>query len=50
MIWNKQHLVCGLLVGGILVLAGVALSANWSWLAGLLIAWSIMIIAPKPLS
>jgi hypothetical protein len=50
MTWSQQQIVNSLLVGGFLVVAAVAFSAGWSWLAGILIAWSVMIIAPKPLS
>ena len=50
MTWDKGQLISSILVFCILVLAGFALSANWSWLAGFLIALSLTVIAPKPLS
>ena len=48
--WDKGQLVSSLLVGALLVVAVVALSADWSWLAGFLIALSLVVIAPKPVS
>ena len=33
MTWSQQQIVNNLLVGGFLVVAAVAFSAGWSWLA-----------------